>query len=67
MLSVIRIIIGILVFLFGFYMYLCRYEARGMRGNLTKEEKRYLDILEWWFYISTIYAIPGILLIPLFQ
>lgn len=65
MLSVIKIVIAILVFLFGFYMFLDD-SRRGIPSKLSKEEKRYFDIIEWWFYISNM-IIYSYILYPLFN
>lgn len=63
--NIIRFVIGILVFLFGFYMFLDD-SRRGIAPKLTKEEKRYFDIIDWWFYISNI-ILYGFILYPLFE
>lgn len=65
MLSVIKVVIGILVFLFGFYMFLDD-SGREMQTKLTKQEKRYLDILEIWFYVSVM-AITAFMIGPFFE
>lgn len=51
---------GILVALFGFYMFLHEGRDRDFYDKLTRKEKNYLDILETWFYISNI-TLVGIL------
>lgn len=51
MLNIIRCVIGFLAFIFGFYMFLDD-SRRGISDKLTKEEKRYFDIIDTWFYIS---------------
>lgn len=65
MLKIIKIVLGVLVFLFGFYMF-CDDSRRGIKHNLTKDEKRYFDIIETFFYISVM-AIPTFLIAPLFE
>lgn len=60
---IIRIIISIGFFLFGFYMFLDD-SSRYIKGKLTKDEKRYFNIIETFFYIC-VELIPIILLIPL--
>lgn len=58
--KIIRIIIGILVALFGFYMFTHDGRGRDMYDKLTKKEKDYLDIIEIWFFVS-IFVIVGLL------
>lgn len=59
MARVIKIIIGILVFLFGIYMFLDD-SRREIKGKLTKKEINYFDIIEIWFYVSN-FIIVGLL------
>lgn len=63
--DIIKCVIGFLVFFFGFYMYLDD-SRRGIKYNLSKEEKRYFDIIETWFYISVM-TIFGQMTYPLYE
>ncbi len=65
MLDVIKIVVGVIVYLFGFYMYL-NDSSRGIKGKLTKDEKRYFEIIETFFYISVL-TIPTFLIAPFFE
>jgi heme/copper-type cytochrome/quinol oxidase subunit 2 len=54
---IIRVVLAVGVFLFGFYMFLDD-SRRDMK--LTKEQRRYVDRLEIWFFVS-IFVIVGLL------
>ena len=65
MFNAIKIVIGLLIFVFGFYLFIDD-SRKGIKEKLTEKEKKYFDIIEIWFYISVI-GIPCILITPIFE
>lgn len=63
--TVIRIAIAIIIFLFGFAMFLDD-SKRKIYDKLTIQEKRYFDRLEISFQIS-IWSFIAILICPIFE